>query len=163
MSELTMRPNEAIISVAPNWTQSTGNNVDMWRRIDNGVLTPNDGEWIHALAAGTGTAFKFNPLTSPASGVTYTRIRIGIRHSGSFVTATPGIKWQLWTDYPTTDARMIAEQDIDHDTSGAIVNVSIIFDGVSVSADEFAELKVIPITQPAGPEDDGPEPHEPPA
>ncbi len=131
--------------VGTRWTQSEGSINDMWDLINNGVSTPEDGKHMVALAPDVDEDFGFDTDGLPNTSNIHT-ITIQFRYLGLRVGDFPAINFQLWTDYPTTLARMIAEQEINTNTGGALQNGQVTFTGLTVSNDEARSIRCVPIT-----------------
>lgn len=138
------------------WTPSTGLNGQMWDRINNTVENPDDTDHITALALDVDEDFGFDTTAMPERTSDIHTIIVQFRFLGLEIDNTPGIIFELWTDFPTVLARKIAELEVDIDTANVLTDGQITFTGLGVTTDEAKSIRCIPLTvgDPFGPPPD---------
>jgi len=154
----------------PNWSadgggvkqwflQPTGAHSIAWQRIDEGVLTPNDLDYIYCLGndARIELEFDWTGLTTNIQEV-YEFI-VDLRYQGQVGALQPYMKFELWTDYPTPLARKVDEVNFGTNTGPGAFNASVSIAGISMTYNELAaaHLKIFALGSTSPP--DPPPPH----
>lgn len=132
----------AVVAGKTAWNSPGQTTANAWKNIKNGVLTPNDATEINCGVIDRWIDVKFDMSGAPAVMTEITEVTLSLRRKGTVGILTPGTKFHLYTDFPTDLARLVKTVDVDMDTAGAISNGSIEFAAISMTRDEFVNLRL---------------------
>jgi len=133
-----------------------------YRRYDNTIAGAIDTEFIQVIAT---NRWHFALFSVPIpEGHVATKITIPMRWLSIVFTADPGNNFRLYTDFPTEKARQIGPEVTLKfvDSGGDEENGQFVIDGVVVTKDEGAALRLEFDSFPAVGGEDEPDFHDPP-